>query len=241
MRRSIVGFGLLLMACSSVSVGAPSGGPPSSPTRAGEPSIRPSPSPTRPPRFHGTVAAIDHATRVDMVGTSWHEGCPVPIRGLRLLTMTYWGFDGEVYEGPMVVNAAVAEDVLGVFRRLFNARFPIKRMALADKYRANDDRMTRKDVTSSFNCRPVTDNPGVWSQHAYGLAVDVNPLENPYVRSDGSVLRPAAEPYTDRSLEEPGMIHAGDLVVRVFARIGWSWGGYWDSIKDYQHFSANGR
>ncbi len=79
-----------------------------------------------------------------MVGTSWHEGCPVPIPGLRLLTMTYWGFDGEVYEGPMVVNAAVAEDVLGVFRRLFNARFPIKRMALADKYRANDDRMTRK-------------------------------------------------------------------------------------------------
>lgn len=193
------------------------------------------------PRFQGMIERIDPATGAELRSTTWHPGCPVPISHLRLLTLSYWGFDGAVHEGPMIVNENVAEDVVRVFGRLFRARFPIKRIALARRYRPNHDRPTKNDVTAAFNCRPATDNPGVWSQHAYGLAIDINPLQNPYVRSDGSVLRPAARPYTDRSLDESGMIHAGDVVVRAFARIGWGWGGDYTSIRDYQHFSSTGR
>jgi hypothetical protein len=94
-------------------------------------------------------------------------------------------------------------------------------------------------VTAGFNCRPVTDGTS-WSQHAFGLAIDINPLQNPYVRGDSSVLRRAALPYRDRSLRRQGMIHEGDVVVRAFDRLGWSWGGRWSTIKDYMHFSARG-
>ncbi len=210
-------------------------------TESGGPSVTPSPGQTGAARFRGVIETIDPATGAELRSTTWRPGCPVPISHLRLLTLSYLGFDGAVHEGPMIVNENVAEDVVRVFGRLFRARFPIKRIALARRYRPNHDRPTKNDVTAAFNCRPATDNPGVWSQHAYGLAIDINPLQNPYVRSDGSVLRPAARPYRDRSLDESGMIHAGDIVVRAFARIGWGWGGNYTSIKDYQHFSSTGR
>ncbi len=216
------------------------------PVLAGTPAVspaaaQPSPSPTGPARFAGRISEIGGAARRQMVGNSWHKECPVPIADLRLLRMNYWGFDGALHRGELVVNGGVAEAILGVFHQLFDARFPIKDMELADAYEANDDRLLRSDVTSAFNCRPVTGTTGVWSQHAYGLAVDINPLQNPYVRSDGSVLRRPAKRYTDRSLDLPGMIHPGDIVIRAFAAIGWSWGGTWTTMKDYQHFSANGR
>jgi hypothetical protein len=190
--------------------------------------------------FHGTIARIDPAIRGLMIGSSWHPGCPVPIDQLRLLELTYWGFDHRAHHGQLVVNARVAQDVLGVMRKLFSERFPIRRMALADTYGADDDRLMRADVTSAFNCRAVAGDRGVWSQHSYGWAIDINPLENPYLVG-GAVLPPAGRGYLDRSLDRPGMIHTGDVVVRAFAAIGWRWGGYWGSSVDYQHFSLTGR
>jgi len=179
-----------------------------------------------------------------MRGTTWRSGCPVPIRDLRLLTLSYWGFDGEVHRGPMVVNARVARDVVWVFRQLFRARFRIERMALAKRFRPNANPNAKKSVTASFNCRVVVTPAGpgtTLSMHSYGLAVDVNSLQNPFVAANGFTRNRFARPYVDRSKRLPGMIHEGDVVVRAFEHIGWSWGGDWSGGKDYMHFSVNGR
>ncbi len=133
-----------------------------------------------------------------------------------------------------------AQRVHAVLRMLFEARFPIQRMLLVDEYEGDDDRSMAANNTSAFNCREVTGRPGVWSEHSYGRAIDINPIQNPYVL-DGTVLPAAGVPYTDRSKNKQGMIHADGPVVRAFAAIGWSWGGNWRSPTDYQHFSATGR
>lgn len=181
-----------------------------------------------------------------MRGTTWHKGCPVSLSELRLLTLRYWGFDGQVHQGPMVVNARVASDVVKIVRRLFAARFPIKQMHLAVPYRGpqDDNPYDKRDYTVGFNCRPVLTAHGEgnsFSQHAYGLAIDINPMENPYVAADGFVKNFYARRYRNRSLQRRGMIRPGDVVVRAFAAVGWKWGGYWKSEKDYMHFSLTGR
>jgi hypothetical protein len=127
-----------------------------------------------------------------------------------------------------------------VFGSLFRARFPIRRMVLVDVYQGDDDGSMAANNTSAFNCRPVTGGTA-FSEHSYGWAIDINPVLNPYITSGGGVLPPEGERFADRTLDEPGMIHPGDVVVRAFASIGWRWGGSWSSIKDYQHFSATGR
>jgi hypothetical protein len=137
------------------------------------------------------------------------------------------------------VNARAVSPLTSVFRRLFTVRFPIERMVPIDAYRGDDDVSVTANNTSAFNCRAPDGGSG-WSQHAYGLAVDVNPLRNPYVHADGSVKLAVSRPWVDRSRRAPGMIHAGDAVVQAFASVGWRWGGFWSGARDYQHFSANG-
>jgi hypothetical protein len=193
-----------------------------------------------PIRFVGSVSPLTGQARRHVLAMNWHRGCPVPVVDLRLAHVSYWNFDGDLRHGPLVLNRKVAHDVLWVFRQLFRARFPIHRIDLSPRPRPIDWDSTR-NLTSSFNCRSATGNPGVLSEHSYGWAVDINPLQNPYVRSDGSVLRAATKPYRDRSQHRPGMIHPGDVVVRSFARIGWGWGGDWHTLKDYMHFSLTGR
>ena len=198
-----------------------------------------------PPRFEGGVARIGTRLRNVLIGRNWTPGCPVPIRDLRLVTVSYWNFHGEVRTGPLVLNERVAHDVLWVFRRLFRARFPIKEIKLAAKDRpiTPEDywNMSPRSVTASFNCRPATGSTTILSEHSYGWAIDINPLQNPYVRNDGTTLRYIALAFRDRSLQRKGMIHAGDIVVRSFAAIGWEWGGHWHTLKDYMHFSLTGR
>lgn len=207
------------------------------------PAPSPSPQPVRS-NFAGRISAIPAGLAREMRGTTWKPGCPVPISDLRLLHFNYWNFDGVIMRGPMVVNASAAEGVLSVFRQLFDARFPLKRVALAKEYKPNhDDPNDRRSVTASFNCRPairVSGPTSIFSQHAYGLAVDVNPLQNPEVSLSGQVRDRFARIYRDRTLDLPGMIHSGDVVVRAFAAIGWKWGGDWHSMKDYMHFSQTG-
>jgi D-alanyl-D-alanine carboxypeptidase len=199
-----------------------------------------SPSPPADPVFHATIERIDADTQARMA-SSWHEGCPVSLDDLRLLRVSYWDFGGRPRVGEMVVNGDVARDVVRVFRRLFDERFPIERMRLVDAYGGDDDRSMAADNTSAFNCRFATGHPGVWSEHSYGRAIDVNPLRNPYVAADGSVQPTRGVAYADRSRRDRGMIHHGDVVVRAFASIGWEWGGDWTSFQDYQHFSQSGR
>jgi D-alanyl-D-alanine carboxypeptidase len=183
-----------------------------------------------------TIGRIDAA----QITASWHLGCPVGPDQLRLLEIPYVGFDGGEHVGEMVVNVAVADAVVRVFARLHEARFPVQRMDRIDAYAGDDDASTRANNTSAFNCREITGG-GSWSAHAYGKAIDINPVQNPYVYRDGHVLDPAAAPYVDRARGTPGMIHRDDVVVRAFASIGWGWGGDFVSVKDYQHFSASGR
>jgi hypothetical protein len=174
-----------------------------------------------------------------MIGVSWRAGCPVSLRDLRLLSVTHWGFDGRTRTGRLVVHEGVARDVLGVFRRLYAARFPIRQMVPVDAYGGSDFRSIEADNTSAFNCRYV-DGTRRWSEHAYGRAIDVNPIENPYV-AGGRTSHRASEPYVDRLRRRPGMAFDGGALVRAFDAIGWGWGGRWTSVRDYQHFSASGR
>jgi hypothetical protein len=191
------------------------------------------------PRFAGTASRIDAETRERMTGSSWHRGCPVGLADLRLLRVSHLGFDGEVHFGRLVVAKRFAKPILQVMRSLYRHRFPIRRMRLVDAYGADDHRSMAADNTSAFNCRFVAAQPGVWSQHAYGRAIDINPVENPYV-SGGHVSPPAGRPFADRSRDAPGMVHRGDSTVRAFAGVGWEWGGLWSPARDYQHFSSNG-
>lgn len=196
---------------------------------------------TNPP-FVGSVRWIYPALRAELIGRDWHPGCPIPIHDLRLVTVSYWTFGGRVKQGPLIINENVADDVLWVFRQLYDARFPINKIALAAKWRPPrpSDWYGTADVTASFNCRPVTGQTTGFSQHSYGWAVDINPTQNPYITSDGQVLRAACLPYVDRSKQLPGMIHPGDVVTDSFEHIGWGWGGTWHTIKDYMHFSLTG-
>jgi D-alanyl-D-alanine carboxypeptidase len=190
------------------------------------------------PEFKGSIERIGPELRERMTGVSWRRGCPMHIRDLRLLTVSRWGFDREVRVGYLVVNRWQAKPMRRVMRKLYEARFPIRRMRLIDRYGADDDRSMNANNTSAFNCRFVAGTTR-WSEHAYGRAIDINPVQNPYV-SGGVASPPKGQQYVDRSQRRKGMIHAGGRVVRAFAKVGWGWGGYWSSPKDYQHFSSSG-
>jgi D-alanyl-D-alanine carboxypeptidase len=197
------------------------------------------PRPATTSAFHGRGERIDSELRQRMTGVSWHRGCPIGFAGLRLLTVSHWGFDGEVHRGRLVVNRDQAQAILTAMRSLFRLHYPIRQMRLVDSYGADDHRSMAADNTSAFNCRTVA-GTSRWSEHAYGRALDLNPLENPYVTASGYVSPPGGAPYMDRSQRAKGLIHHGGPVVRAFAAVGWKWGGNWSWPKDYQHFSASG-
>ena len=201
-------------------------------------STAPATTTTAVPVFESAISEIDDAIGARMA-SSWRPGCPVPLAELRLLTLGYWGYDGAAHRGELVVHADQAERIVEVFRALFDTRFPIERMELVDVYGGDDHASTLANNTAGFNCRAVVGNPGSWSQHAFGRAIDVNPRVNPYLL-DPRLSHPELAPYVNRALDTPGMIRAGDDAVRAFAAHGWQWGGVW-SPPDYQHFSATGR
>ena len=192
------------------------------------------------PDYVATITRLPHGLRAWMKGVSWRPGCPVPLRKLRLIVLRYWGFDREAHRGRLVVHRRVARQVAGVFGKLYRISFPIRRIRVVDYYGADDRTSMEHDNTSAFNCRWRAGEPGVWSQHAYGRAIDINPVENPYVWS-GGVSPWNGAPYVDRTDRRRGMIYHGDAVWWAFRARNWEWGGDWTSVKDYQHFSQNGR
>jgi hypothetical protein len=189
--------------------------------------------------FHGSIATGWDAVRA-RVRYSWRRGCPVGPVELRLLRVDHRGLDGRVHRGELIVHRDHARRILGVLKQLFQARYPIQRLRPVDAYRADDDRSMAANNTSGFNCRRVSGSSS-WSKHAFGRAIDLNPLRNPYVTRGGRVSPPAGRPYANRARQAAGMIHAGDAVVRAFAAAGWHWGGSWSGSRDYQHFSSTGR
>jgi D-alanyl-D-alanine carboxypeptidase-like protein len=263
--RRLRGLGLALIVATALAACGPSdgGGAAAAPASPTPNASAPSPSATGPSGstgapapetetersgFKGKVDTLPAGLAAQMRGTTWKPGCPVPLENLRLLHFNYWGFDHTLHRGPMVVNASVADDVLWVFKQLYDAEFPIKKVGLTTPFHPKAFALHRRitshrSVTASFNCRPVVTALGpadTYSEHSYGLAIDLNPVQNPYVTSDGFVRNRAAEPYLDRSRNLEGMVHQDDVVFRSFAAIGWSWGGDWSGDKDYMHFSLSG-
>ena len=164
------------------------------------------------------------------------------LRDLRYLRLRFWSFEREPRWGELVVHEDAAAKMLRIFEKVYDARFPIRRMRLVDHYGANDTRSMKHDNTSAFNCRWRAGSPGVWSMHAYGKAIDINTVENPYyIPSSGYVSPPRGKRFVDRSNRRRGMIYKRDVVWRAFHRAGWEWGGSWRRVKDWQHFSSNGR
>lgn len=194
---------------------------------------------TEPEAFRGRVAPISDQRWAKMEGVVWTEGCPVPRDELRVLEVSHRNFRGRVSQGALVVAAAEAERLLQVFERLFEAGFPIERMEPVENYGGDDDASMAANNTSAFNCRKVAGTKS-YSRHSWGTAIDLNPVQNPYVRGQ-RVEPPAGRKYLDRTDVRPGMIVEGDVVVRAFEAIGWKWGGRWKTARDYQHFSVDGR
>ena len=194
--------------------------------------------------FFSSIRPLSPPVRAQ-VADSWHAGCPVPLSGLRVLTVSYWGFDWQAHHGQLVVRAKWAPQLAQVFRRLYRMRFHIRHMALSDAYGPKRAQPRDGDVTASFECRQAVPSPcnggtgtGTWSEHAFGEAIDLNPVENPYVGC-GMTRDRTALSYLNRSRHRRGMVTPA--VVDAFRTIGWGWGGAWSgSTKDYMHFSASG-
>jgi len=188
-------------------------------------------------RFRSSIRPVSPAVRARM-GTTWKPGCPVGLADLRDVTVSFRGFDGRAHTGELVVHRRVAAGVVSVFARLYRARFPIEEMRLVTGADLTARPTGDGNNTAAFVCRAARKQTR-WSAHAYGLAIDVDPFQNPYQRGD-LVLPELASAYLDRDDRRPGMIHPGDVVTTAFAAIGWTWGGTWRTPKDLMHFSATG-
>ena len=221
---------LALAALAALAQPAPDAGPPAPGTLPARGAL---------PPFHSAVAPLSAAEREQMAGVTWHEGCPVGLDALSAVEISHWGLDGAVHAGRLVVATAHADAVVGVFARLFAARFPVQSVRPAREFGGDDDAMMRVNNTSAFNCRPVAGGRR-YSDHSFGHALDLNPLINPYVRG-GRVDPPQGRAYASRDPGVPGLVVDPGPAVAAFAEAGWRWGGHWSSSKDYQHFSVTGR
>jgi hypothetical protein len=198
------------------------------------------------PPFQSSIQRLPRPVQSELRARHfWHAGCPVGLSDLRLLTVSYHDFAGRTQTGQLVVNRTAAAPLARAFAQLYRLHFPIRHMRLADAYGPRRDRPRDGDVSGSFECREAVPSPctggrgtGTWSMHAFGLAVDINPVENPYVGC-GQSRDPTAVRFRDRSRHRRGMVTR--RAIAAFGSIGWGWGGAWaGSTKDYMHFSSTG-
>ena len=185
--------------------------------------------------FYSTTSPVPDQV---LARATWEEGCPTSVEELAYLTLSFRGFDGLAHTGELIVAASVAEDIVSVFEALFEAGFPIEEMRITPPEFLDAEPTGDGNDTESFVCRPATGGT-TWSQHALGLAIDINPFHNPYLRGDVLIPELAGD-YLDRQRGLPGMITEGDVVTDAFDAIGWGWGGRWNTLKDWQHFSQSG-
>ncbi len=192
-----------------------------------------------PPENGEFVFTIDEVSDDVAERSTWRSRCPVGLEDLRYITLSHWGFDGGVHTGELIVHAEVAVDMVTVFRKLYDVRYPIEEMRVVGFELTDSEPTGDQNITTSFVCRSSTVGSH-WSEHAFGLAIDINPFQNPYIK--GRLLIPQlAEAYLDRERDAPGIITGTDQVVEAFDEIGWGWGGNWTSALDYMHFSHNNR
>ncbi|WP_234834930.1 M15 family metallopeptidase [Mycolicibacterium stellerae] len=217
--------------------------PPAAPQQA-EPTSSPTTttrSPTLPPppptsTSPAPMPAAVHRVTAAELGATWRPGCPVGPQLLRRVEVDYVGFDGQTHRGELVVHQDVVDDIIAIFSQLHRMGYPIAKMQAVARYPGAEDELSMEDNnTSAFNCR-LLPSGRAWALHAYGRAVDINPLINPFIDSRGDIQPKTAGPYLDRRRTDPGILHAGDPAVRAFTDRGWRWGGNWRNPKDYQHF-----
>ena len=186
-----------------------------------------------------TVSPISDSLFAVMKGKSYKDDCPVPLDSLRYITVLHRDAEGHAIVGEMVVATRIADALIEIFKELYEAGYPIERMRLIDNYEADDELSMRDNNSSAFNFRFISHTTKI-SKHGLGLAVDINTLYNPYTKTlrDGTrIVEPATgEPYLDREASFPYKIERGDLCWRLFTERGFTWGGDWTSVKDYQHF-----
>ena len=187
-------------------------------------------------KYHYQIGPINSQIKSRMVhGGSYRSGCPVGLSDLRYIQLEYIDFSGDTKSGELIVHRTVADDIVSVFAKLYKQRYPIKSMRLVSDYDASDFRSIEADNTSAFNCRHATGSKK-WSKHSYGKAIDINPIENPYVSRSGRIAHKKSLVFRKRSHLNRAVILKNDLIVKEFKARGWRWGGDWRSIKDYQHF-----
>ncbi len=188
---------------------------------------------------------LDDTTFARINGKSYREGCPVSREDLRYMQMLHYDLDGNIHVGEMISNYRITDVLLSIFRQLYEARYPIEKMVLVDEYDADDEASSSDNNTSCFNFRTVANTDSL-SYHARGLAVNINPLYNPYIISgyntdEEKVCTPVAGVnYLDRTQDYPYKISPDDLCVRLFKEAGFTWGGDWHYTPDYMHFDCRG-
>ena len=192
------------------------------------------------PSFQSEILDILEERQQLMKGKTWNEGCPIGFEDLAVVRLLHWNETGGVQWGEIVVAKEEAVNMVDIFQYLYDKKFPMTSVKPMYHFDGNDDLSMKANNTSAFNCRKVK-NSNRFSEHSYGKAIDVNPLWNPWVSKKGRVDPPSATDFVDRNLDKKGLLKTDDDVVRQFQKYGWKWGGYWNSSKDYQHFSVSGR
>jgi hypothetical protein len=192
--------------------------------------------------FESYITHITPQIKQRMVeGNSWKQGCPVQLKDLRYLRIKHINFHGEDQMGEIIVHKEVSSEVTEIFEALYDVGYPINKMKLVSDYKANDWQSIEADNTSAFNCRTATGSKK-WSKHSYGKAIDINPIENPYISRKGYISHEASKTYRNRmhkksTYGDKAILLKNDDAVQIFKKYGWKWGGDWTGIKDYQHFS----
>lgn len=184
------------------------------------------------------VQPLDEKTKKRISGISWREGSPVKLDELSYIKVAYWGFDEKEHFGELIVNKIVAQEIADIFKELYDNKFPIEKVRLVDEYESDDSKSMEDNNTSAFNFREVEGKPGILSKHAFGLAIDINPVQNPYIYK-GELSPISGKAYMNRNTLKKGMIVENDICYKAFIKRGWQWGGSWKNEKDYQHFQKN--
>jgi hypothetical protein len=193
-------------------------------------------------QFNYQISPITSTIKERMIkANSWRRTCPVHLVDLRYINVNHLDFNGKTVSGEIIVHKDIADEVVNIFAELYEINYPIKQMHLVADFKANDWQSIEADNTSAFNCRPVTGNKKKWSKHAYGKAIAINPIENPYVSRKGHISHKASWKYKKRrhrknTYADRAVLLKHDKATKIFKKYGWTWGGDWRTVKDYQHF-----
>ncbi len=187
-------------------------------------------------KYNYFVSKITPTIKERMInGNSWKKECPIKLEDLRYIKLSYWDFNNIEQTGEIIVHKELSDDVVDIFKEFYDKKYLIYSLKLVSDFKADDNRSMAANNSSAFNCRKVAGTKS-WSNHTYGRAIDINPVQNPYIRKNGAVEPENGKKYVDRKVKHHAIIRKNDLVYNIFKKYNWFWGGNWRTVKDYQHF-----